>query len=128
MPSSTCPSRIRLRARNAPPVRGRSPHHRPPAPCPADGRKQPASLRRAGQVRSRASPEARVSDLVEPDGEKEEPEKDNQNDRGRRGPPPPPTINHRSVEIDPIKRHAQGRRVNGAEAQHFEPDRSEDRG
>src|SRR3954466_9954425 len=103
MPASTCPSQIRLRARNALPMRGRSLHRRPPAPCPADGRRQPAGLRRAGQVRSRASPEARVGDFVEPDSEKEEPEKDNQDDSGRRGPPPPPAIDHRSVEIDPIE-------------------------
>src|SRR5205823_8041452 len=54
---------------------------------------------------SRAAPQARIGDLVEPDGQKEQAEKHGQDHHGRRHPPPPPAVYHRGVEIDPIEGH-----------------------
>src|SRR5580704_14676066 len=84
--------------------------------------------RPAGRARSRTSPQAGVGDLVKPDSQKEQAEKDRQDDHGWRGPPPPPAIDHCGVEIDPIKGHPECRRVDRAEPEHFEADRGEDRG
>jgi len=49
----------------------------------------------AGPARSRTLSQARVGDLVEPDSDKEQAEKDRQDDHGRCCPPPPPAIDHR---------------------------------
>src|SRR5262249_53829045 len=102
MAKSIYRSRFRRRARTVRPASTRSSPHRPLALCQADGRRRPRAPRRAKLAWSRAAPQARVGDLVEPDGQEKETEEYHQDDGGRRRPPPPPAIDHRGVEIDPI--------------------------
>ena len=69
-----------------------------------------------------------IGDFVEPDGEEEQAEEHHDDDDDRRDPPPPPAVEDGGVEVDPVERHAERRRFQRAEAEHFQADRGKDRG
>src|SRR4029077_13924957 len=73
------------------------------------------------------APESGVGDLVQSDRDQKQRDEQDPDDDDWRQSPPPPTINHRAREVDPIKSHAERRSLEDAQAQHIEPDRSEDR-
>src|SRR5262245_61309192 len=94
---------------------------------PSAARTAPRGSARAGRPPSHRSPQPGVGELVETDRHEEQAEKHHEDDDDRRRPPPPPAVDQRGVEVHPVERHAQRRRVDRPQAEHFQEDGGQDR-